>query len=134
VSTTAQAIVSFWNSGSLPGLTSDGKLWYGEAPNQPITPYAVLIMVSEPEMARTTAFAMFEGTYQINCMHDSLVGAEAMAKTVGNTFNNAQLIRDGQPVLYCLSGMQHSTLGHELGINGKDCWVSFIEIQVLFIK
>jgi hypothetical protein len=95
VSTTAQAIVSFWNSSSLPGLTSDGKLWYGEAPNQPVTPYAVLIMVSEPETARTTAFAMFEGTYQINCMADDLADAEAMAETVWTTFNNAQLTRNG---------------------------------------
>jgi hypothetical protein len=134
VSTTAQAIVSFWGTSSLPGLTSDGKLWYGEAPNQPVTPYAVLIMVSEPETARTTAFAMFEGTYQINCMADGLADAEAMAETVWNTFNKAPLIRNGEPVLYCLSGMQHSTLGHELGIDGKDCWVSFVEIQILFIK
>lgn len=137
MSTTAQAIVSFWGSSSLPGLTNDGKLWYGEAPNQPITPYAVLILVSEPETARTTAATesvLFEGTYQINCMHNTLQAAEAMAETVWNAFNGAQLTRNGKPVMHCLSGEQHSMLGHELGIDGKDCWISYVEIQVLYMR
>jgi hypothetical protein len=134
---TAQAIKAFWDSSSLPGLTSDGKLWYGEAPNQPITPYAVLIMVSEPETGRTTAqteSVLFEGTYQLNCMHDTLQAAEAMAKTVWSTFNGAPLTRDGKPVMHCLSGERRSMLGHELGIDGKDCWISYVEIEVLFMQ
>jgi hypothetical protein len=137
VSTTAQGIVSFWNASSLPGLTDDGKLWYGEAPNQPITPYAVLIMVSEPETARTTAqteSVLFEGMYQINCMADTLTAAEAMAKTVWTTFNGAQLIRDGKPVMHCLAGERRSMLGHELGIDSKDCWISYVMIEVLFMQ
>jgi hypothetical protein len=132
--TTARAIATFWNTSSLPALTSDGKLWYGEAPNQPITPYAVLILVSEPETARTTAFSLFEGTYQLNCHHDRLEDAEAMAAQVWTVFNGAHLYRDGDTVLHCLSGEQHSTLGHEMGTDGKDCWISFVELQVLYTR
>jgi hypothetical protein len=134
VSTTAQAITAFWTSSSLTNLTSDGKLWYGEAPNQPITPYAVLILVSEPETDRTTGSVLFEGTYQINCCHEQLAAAEAMAETVWTAFNNATLTRNGQPVMFCLSGQQHSVLGSEQGINGADCWISYVEIQILFSK
>jgi len=132
--TTAQAIQTFWQSSSLPNLTSDRQLWYGEAPDQPVTPYAVLILVSEPETDRTTAFALFEGTYQINCCADRLEDAEAMAAAVWDAFNHAHLVRDGDTVLHCLSGRQHSVKGTQLGTDGKDCWISYVEIDVLFTR
>lgn len=93
-----------------------------------------MIPVAEPETARTTAFALFEATYQINCMHDRLEDAEGLADQVWDAFNNAHLVRNGEPVMFCLSGEQRSTFGMQLGTDGKDCWVSYVEIQILYTR
>lgn len=132
--TTAHAILNYWTASNLPSITSDGYLWYGEAPSQPITPYAVLILVTEPEVNRTTGSVFFEATYQINCMHDLLSGAEEMARTVWDAFEGAPLVLNNNPVLFCLSGQLGSRIGKGMGIDGKDCWISFIEIEILYVK
>lgn len=133
VKSTGTAIKEYWDSSSLTAITSDGKLWYQVAPDQPVTPYAVLIEVSEPEVARTTGFVMFEGTYQINCMNDSLQGAQAMAALVWAAFDHAPLSLDGQ-LLHCLPGERRSTVGSHLGTNGNDCWITYVELEILYVK
>jgi hypothetical protein len=37
-------------------------------------------------------------------------------------------------VMHCLSGRQHSVLGSQMGVNGKDCWISYVELDILFTR
>jgi hypothetical protein len=124
-----QAIIEHWDD-NLSGYFSDDKLWFGEAPSQPTMPYAVLVQVSEPITARSTAFSLKAGVYQINCMADDLDESVELAGHVWTAFDRASL-NSSANILHSLSGETRTTLGVGLGLGGSDCWVTYVEVEIL---
>jgi hypothetical protein len=134
--TPTQAIGAWWDLRSdLAGLFSGGQLFAGEAPSTVLgMPYAVLIEVSSGAETYTTGPAVIRSTYQINCMADDLAEAESLALAVRDAFNHAPLTIGDNEVGHCLVGGTHWTLGVGLGIGGSDCWVCYVELEILWSR
>lgn len=129
------AITAYWNG--QPGLTirfSDRTLWFHQAPAQPITPYAVLIQVAEVVPSRTTAFSLAEGTYQINCLANTVDEAMTLAHAVSETFDRKTIASTGDQVIGCFAGPIRAELGVGLGVGGNDCWLAYVELEILAVR
>lgn len=115
---------------TLASLTSDGILWYEEAPAQPVTPYAVLFQVSGSPTAKTTAFTVIHEVYQFSAYADTKKEARAIATIAALAYDRKTVYEDVDIVVQTQSGVVRVELAKGLGLNGADAWMGYFEITV----
>jgi hypothetical protein len=129
----AGAIFAYWQSRG--DLTSEisGNLWTGQAPGSVTAmPYAVLTQVSDVLLTRTTGPKLFLGAYQISVMADDLTEADSLCRAVSAAYDEATLDLDG--FVSCLAGDIRWTLGLGLGLSGDDCWMCYVELDIMYTR
>lgn len=126
-----EAVQLWWaDQPALQALTSDGKLWLVEAPEDTALPYLTLLPVAEPESPdRTTGYYFLASTFQISA-HDQVPElAVNLRNSVRDAIQGAALLVGGKAVWYCLPGTQHLMIGEGRGPNGSDCWMATVDVD-----
>lgn len=130
-----EAILEFFRARpDLQALTSDGALWFLEAPEGTVLPYVEHLRADEPVEERTTGFYLPRATWQFNCHGPTLDVARSIARAFKAAYTNAPLIIQGADVLHVLPGTPQDAKGVGKGPAGQDSYVSIVELDILLAR
>lgn len=125
---------------SLAALFSDGRLHHLQAPENTLLPYGTFFKVSDVVEQFTTAYGLRRATLQINVHAETDSQAQAIADSLADQMRTlggnagAKLNIYGSTSLHVLPESFGIEIGEGLAPQGKDCWLCFFEIDVLYTK
>lgn len=131
----AGTICSWWAGNPLLlGLTSDGILWYSEAPVGTVLPYAVLFLVAAVPVTKTTAYDVFHSVYQLSIYADQKDDAMILGLSAAGAFDRKNIIDDrvNGILVQTQTGDVRVELVRGLGIGGVDAWMGFFNLEVFY--
>lgn len=129
------AICSWWaGNSSLTALTTDGVLWYSEAPVEAIMPYAIFFLVAAAPVAKTTAYDVFHSVYQVSIYADQKDDAQILALAAAVGFDRKNIVDDrvNDILIQTQTGDVRIQLAAGLGLNGADAWMGFFNLEVFY--
>lgn len=133
-----EAVQAYFQSRSdLQARTSDGRLWFVEAREGTVFPFAEYFLVSEDDNVVPTPAAGFKtmlSTVQISCHDHSAQGAADLCRAFEAAYQLAPLEIQGQTVLHCLPGMRTRGKGEGKGPGGQDSWMATVDLEILWIQ
>lgn len=131
----AGAICAWWAINPLlTALTTDGVLWYSEAPVGAIMPYAIFFLVAAAPVAKTTAYDVFHSVYQVSIYADWKDDAQDLALAAAVGFDRKNIVDDrtNDILIQTQTGDVRIQLAAGLGLNGADAWMGFFNIEVFY--
>lgn len=131
--TTALAALAAWwvAQSGLKALVSDGRLHHAEAPETTDEPYATCLLVAETERdGRTTDGLILDSLVQISVHAETDAQAVDIVQAVRQAVKTARLSVRGRAVQHVLAGGQTTGLGEGLGLDGRDCWVATLDVEI----
>jgi hypothetical protein len=130
------AIAAWWaGQSSLHPLVSDGRIWHVQASEGVPLPYLTYFVVSESERpGRTTGYYHLDALVQISAHAETDVAAAAIRDAVRDAIEDARLVVEGSPVMWCLPGDQRLMIGDGKGPDGTDCWIGAVEVSAPWQK
>ncbi len=131
----SSSICAWWASTPpLPSLTSDGILWYSEAPVGTVLPYAVLFLIAAVPVARTTSYDVFHSVYQLSIYTDQKDSAMILGLEAAGAFDRKNIVDDrvNDILIQTQSGDVRVELAKGLGPNGVDAWMGFFNIEAFY--
>lgn len=129
------AVEAWWNAtAAVYSLTRDHKLWFLEAPENTLLPYATFFLVAQPVETWTTGFAFYRAGIQINLHCNTAARARSLAHQLRVAFKGAPLSVNNQTVCHVLPDGNTIQVGTGLGPGGKDCWVATETFDIPFTE
>jgi hypothetical protein len=129
------ALQAWWQGQpGMQALTSDGRLWHVEAPEDIRLPYATFFLVSDVAEIWTTAYDWQRCSVQLNFHAPRVADARSMAKAFRVAVKGAPLTIDGSPVAHVLPDGETLEIGEGLGNDGQDCWIAAQVLDVPFTQ
>jgi len=139
--TTVISAVSDWWAATPAAqeLTTDGRLWLDQAPEETPLPYATIVGVSEIAEVWTTNYPIVRAVVQIALHGDTAVEAGALLGEVTALLGKssdlpagAALSVAGSAVMHVIQGDFSVHVGQGLGPDGQDCWVAIQLFDVVY--